>query len=162
MKILIPVDGSNASINATKKAIEIARKDGSSLKMISVIKIDVLKDYKRNSKMWQLADGSLLDVNIVPINDNDVLKIIREKTYEIIDSILSTVDIRGIQFEKDVLVGDPHEVILETAKNENFDLIVMGNRGSSKLKRFFVGSVTQKVISEAPCPVLVINAEELL
>ncbi|HBV68623.1 MAG TPA: universal stress protein, partial [Clostridiales bacterium] len=39
-----------------------------------------------------------------------------------------------------------------------FDLIVMGNRGLPKFKRFFVGSVTQKVISEAPCPVLVIRS----
>ena len=35
----------------------------------------------------------------------------------------------------------------------------MGNRGFSKVKRFFVGSVIQKVISEAPCPVLAIHYE---
>jgi nucleotide-binding universal stress UspA family protein len=35
----------------------------------------------------------------------------------------------------------------------------MGNRGFSKIKRFFLGSVAQKVISEAPCPVLVIHTE---
>jgi nucleotide-binding universal stress UspA family protein len=35
----------------------------------------------------------------------------------------------------------------------------MGNRGFSKIKRFFVGSVAQRVISEAPCPVLVIHSD---
>ena len=56
-------------------------------------------------------------------------------------------------------VGEIYEKILDIAKDENFDLIVMGNRGFSKIKRFFVGSVTQKVISEAPCPVLVIHSD---
>jgi len=56
------------------------------------------------------------------------------------------------------LIGEPFEKIVETAKNGNYDLIVMGNRGFSKIKRFFVGSVTQRVISEAPCPVLVIRS----
>ena len=51
-------------------------------------------------------------------------------------------------------------MILETGKGVKADLIVMGNRGFSKIKRFFVGSVAQRVISEATCPVLVIHTDE--
>ncbi|HBC32472.1 MAG TPA: universal stress protein, partial [Clostridiales bacterium] len=54
--------------------------------------------------------------------------------------------------------GEPYSKIIEAARNDNIDIIVMSNRGFSKVKRFFVGSVTQKVIAEAPCPVLVVNA----
>jgi len=49
------------------------------------------------------------------------------------------------------------EVILDEARKESYDLIVMGKRGLSKITRFFIGSVTQRVLADAPCPVLVVN-----
>jgi nucleotide-binding universal stress UspA family protein len=46
--------------------------------------------------------------------------------------------------------------IVEEAKKKNVDLIVMGTRGKTGLKRVFLGSVAQKVIGYAPCPVMVV------
>jgi nucleotide-binding universal stress UspA family protein len=59
-----------------------------------------------------------------------------------------------------VVVGVPHKQIVKIAEDGNYELIVMGKRGFSEVERFFVGSVTQKVLSEAHCPVLVVNKEE--
>ncbi|MFA6983926.1 MAG: universal stress protein, partial [Sedimentibacter sp.] len=72
--------------------------------------------------------------------------------------IVSKLNFSGIRVETEVLLGEPYAKIIEAARNDNIDIIVMSNRGFSKVKRFFVGSVTQKVISDAPCPVLVVNA----
>jgi nucleotide-binding universal stress UspA family protein len=77
----------------------------------------------------------------------------------LLDSLTEELDFGDAKIEKAVLVGEPYQMILETAKGISADLIVMGNRGFSKIKRFFVGSVTQRVISEAPCPVLVIHTD---
>jgi len=77
----------------------------------------------------------------------------------LLDSIISDLDFGSIKVEKEVLAGEPFEQILETAKKENFDLIVIANRGFSSIKQFFTGSVVNRVISEASCPVLVIHSE---
>lgn len=162
MKLLIPVDGSAASLNAAKKAAEIAKKDGYTIKIISVIKPDDLQAYKRNAKAWQQLDGSLIHSTLQPMDDDAAYARLRRRTGEMIDSICLEAGCDELPAEKEVLVGEPYEIILKMAKDEGIDLIVMGNRGFSKIKRFFVGSVTQRVISEAPCPVLVVhtNAEE--
>lgn len=55
------------------------------------------------------------------------------------------------------MIGKPHDQILKYAEEENCDFIIMGRRDLSKIRRFFMGSVTQKVISNAKCPVMIIN-----
>jgi nucleotide-binding universal stress UspA family protein len=56
-----------------------------------------------------------------------------------------------------VLVGSPAEKILELAQQENIDLIIMGAHGRKGLERVFFGSVADKVVTGAPCPVLTIH-----
>jgi nucleotide-binding universal stress UspA family protein len=53
--------------------------------------------------------------------------------------------------------GRPADKIVETAKNGNFDLVVVGSRGLGGIKEFFLGSVSDRVADEAPCPVLIIK-----
>jgi len=155
MKILVPVDGSNASMHAVKKSIEYAKKFNSSIKLITVVNKDKLIGSERNEKLWRQVDGSSI------LENNELIKEvgtrINENAAKMLNSIVQELDFSDIKTEREVLLGEPYEKILETARNENFDLIVMGNRGFSKIKRFFLGSVTQRVISDAPCPVLVIH-----
>lgn len=154
-RLLVPVDGSNASIAAVKKAIEIARSNNSYIKLISVVKSSENKTIERNENLWSAVDGSI-------VNDIDLEKKLENKYVEnsekLLSQIISRLDFNGIKVEKEVLIGEPYSKIVEHAKDGNFDLIVMGNRGFSKIKRLFVGSVTQRVISEASSPVLVIKS----
>ena len=159
MKLLLPIDGSSASINAAKKAFKIAKKEGYSIKMISVINPDDIHNYLSNEKAVKHLDGFWTDKHVFPEYNEEIFTILRNKTNEWMDSILAKADLDGVPMEKDILLGEPYKEILKTAKEEGFDLIIMGNRGFSKIKRFFVGSVTQKVVSETPCPVLVIHGE---
>jgi nucleotide-binding universal stress UspA family protein len=59
--------------------------------------------------------------------------------------------------ETRVLMGKPAEKILELVKNEQIDLIVMGAHGRKGLERVFFGSVADRVVTEAPCPVVTIR-----
>jgi nucleotide-binding universal stress UspA family protein len=62
-------------------------------------------------------------------------------------------------FEARILPGLPAEEVLRAARKEKVDLIVMGTRGHSPLRRLMVGSVTDKVIRSCTCPVLVVQEE---
>ena len=159
MKLLLPIDGSLASINAAKKAFKLAKKDGYTIKMISVINQDDIHNYLSNEKAVKHLDGFWTDKHVFPEYNEELFTILRNKSIELMDSILAKADVEGVPIEKEVLRGEPYKEIIKTAKIGAFDLIVIGNRGFSKIKRFFLGSVTNRVISEAPCPVLVIPAE---
>nr|WP_320026438.1 universal stress protein [uncultured Acetobacterium sp.] len=156
MKLLVPIDGSKASINALKKALEIAREYKFSMTLLMVVEENHVTGYGRNQNFWHQVDGSIISAGGVEM---EIMSQLEEKAAELLDQIVSAFDFSGIDLEKTVLTGEPSIEILELAKDEGFDLIVMGNRGMSKIKRFFTGSVTQRVISEAPCPVLAIHED---
>ncbi|MGD2185114.1 MAG: universal stress protein [Desulfobacterales bacterium] len=56
--------------------------------------------------------------------------------------------------------GQPHEFIVQEAKERKIDLILMGTHGRSGIKRLLMGSVAQNVIGHAPCPVMVVPSVE--
>ena len=64
----------------------------------------------------------------------------------------------GIRFEHKLLIGDPAEKIVEYAKTNDIDLIVMGSHGRTGLLRAIVGSVADAVIRRSPVPVLTLRA----
>ena len=53
--------------------------------------------------------------------------------------------------------GDPANKIVDIATDRNSDLIIMGSRGVSGIKRLFVGSISDKVMNQAPCPVMIVR-----
>jgi nucleotide-binding universal stress UspA family protein len=55
------------------------------------------------------------------------------------------------------LKGKPGSAIVEFAKKKKVDLIVMGTRGHSRLRKLLVGSVAQDVLDQAPCPVITVK-----
>lgn len=60
-------------------------------------------------------------------------------------------------YEVEVMMGDPGVEILQTAKRRGADLIVMATHGRKGLRHFVLGSVAERVVREAPCPVLSFN-----
>lgn len=63
----------------------------------------------------------------------------------------------GIKVETMTLEGEPYEIIVKTADQSNAGLIVMGSHGRSGIEKLFMGSVTERVIGHARCPVLVVK-----
>jgi len=63
----------------------------------------------------------------------------------------------GIVHELEVLEGPPGDAILNVARTRRGDLIVMGSRGRGRLEAALLGSVSQRVVQEAPCPVLIVR-----
>jgi len=64
----------------------------------------------------------------------------------------------GVRLTTVVEEGTPHRVIVEVAEREGVDLILIGKVGRRGPRRILIGSVTERVIAAAKCPVLVIRA----
>lgn len=76
---------------------------------------------------------------------------------EILDQAMQTVDFDEISVETELLEGPMAEAIIAVANTRHVDLIVIGARGVSSLQGLLLGSVSQKVIQHAHCPVLVVR-----
>lgn len=147
-KILVPVDGSKASRKAVEKAIELSNMYNSKLIFIHVVDTRGIYTYDV---------GGVLSF---PLNHSKYTDDLIEAKSLFLDAFVASLEIENKEVEKVILHGEPSDRILSFAHDEEVDLIVMGRRGFSKIQRFFVGSVTQRVISDAPCPVLIINGED--
>lgn len=152
MKILVPVDGSPTSKFALEKSIEIAEKYGFSIQILSVINNNNTVRYKRNENLWHLVDGSMIS-NVVDEENDAVIKM-KENAKATLDNLLLTINTSGVKISINITVGEPYEKILETANEDHFDLVVMTNKGDSMIKDFFLGTIAQRVIAGAKCPVL--------
>lgn len=147
-KILVPIDGSKASRKAAEQAISIAKQFGSEVKLVTIVNLPSEEKY---------AFFGVNVQNAFYANRKEMLKELINQESKMLSSIISTLDYADVKLDKLVLEGVAYEQILNLSKKENFDLIVMGRRGFSNIERFFIGSVTQRVISDAHCPVLVVN-----
>jgi nucleotide-binding universal stress UspA family protein len=64
---------------------------------------------------------------------------------------------RGLSVETDVLSGAPYREILQRARRAGVDMIVMGTHGRTGVEHFLLGSVAEKVVRLAPCPVVTVR-----
>ncbi len=147
-KILIPVDGSLASQKAAKKAVEIGQLINAELTFITVVNLPTEDKY---SYFGMSVEQAFI------ANRKEMLKKLIQEESKMLDILVRNLDYENLVTVKKVVVGKAADEILKIATDEKFDLIVMGRRGFSNFERFFIGSITQKVISAAPCPVMVIN-----
>ena len=134
-KILVATDGSRHSGAAVEKAIDFAKSYGGSLTAVSVVDVP--------DELYAEAPKIVDDL------------IAKAKGY--VADVKKAADAAGIQVTTFVAEGVGHEVVTKTAHKVGTGLIVMGSHGRTGLKRLLMGSVTEKVIGHAPCPVLVVK-----
>jgi len=131
-RILVGYDGSQESEKAFQVGLSIASTLDSRLEVLAVI------------QPGEPATGAA-----------DVLEHAR-KCYELgLHRLLEAVDGRGDNIEASIVVGHPADQIVRRAEQNRSDLIVVGHRGTSRLKDQEMGSVSEHVLACAPCPVLV-------
>ncbi len=141
--ILCPIDYSIYSERALKYAIEFAEKYQAKLYLIHVLDI----------RVYDITDPDLYNVNVV---DDETLKKLKERL-----SARVTEDTKGrVPVEAIIIQGVPFAEIINAAKERQIDLIVLGTHGRTGLSHAIMGSVAEKVVRKAPCPVLTIRHPE--
>lgn len=133
--VILATDNSPSSEGAIKEAIYLAKHCGAKLSVIQVLQVNP-----------EFATEGLKYVEDMELFCRTHFDHIRDLSAE------ENVEIVSVCRRTD----KPHEVILEEAEKRNADVIVMGRRGWTGLKKFLLGSVTAKVIASSPCKVLVV------
>ncbi len=135
--ILVPIDFSQTSTHALTYAQTVARACRASVHVLHVIP-------DPRAEAWSVeAAGMDLD---------GLLATWRTDTQRRLDEL--TVDMPG---ERVITVGHPFTEITRYAESHGTDLIVMGTHGRGAIEHMLLGSVTEKVIRRAPCPVLTVR-----
>jgi len=151
-KILVPLDGSKHSSKALETAIQIAKKFGGKITLINVFSV---------ATPVVMPEPTTLTSPAVPIMTPTELSEVAEAARKTASNILAEGEQRikaeDVQFESLVREGHTVQEILRAAREGEFDLIVMGARGISKIKEILLGSVSDGVIRNSPCPVLVVK-----
>ena len=147
-KILIPVDGSPTSIKAAEKAVALGKLINGELIFITVVNIPSEEKYA--------YFGMNVEQQFIANRKEMLSKLIQEET-KMLKIVVRNLDTGDLKVTQKVLSGKTAEEIIKIAEEEKVDYIFMGRRGFSPVERFFVGSITQKVLSAASCPVIVVN-----
>ena len=139
--ILFPTDFSEGSFHALPYAVDLAKHYNAKLYMLHIV-YDVFK---------------ATDSHIPHISADELYKEISEWANKEIDTCCIE-EIRGLpNVKKVVLQGIPFDEIVKFAEKEKIDLIIMGTYGKKGLERFIFGSTAERVVRNAPCPVMTVR-----
>jgi nucleotide-binding universal stress UspA family protein len=149
-KILVPLDGSDHSMRALNIAIEIAKKFGGKITLIHVYSVSVRPVVIPEPATF--APGIPL---MTPSEYSRVAEAVKEVGARILAEGVERAKAEGVDVETMLREGHTVYEIVKAAREGEFNLIVMGARGLSRIKEIILGSVSEGVIRNAPCPVLV-------
>jgi nucleotide-binding universal stress UspA family protein len=141
--ILFPYDGSEGAASVLHHASEIAHWADATIHVLFV------------------ADTARDSVTVV---ETEVVDALEEKGEEIANDAARTLDSLGVDYETEVLQGNPAPMIAEYADTNDHDLITMPTHARAGVSRYLIGSVTEKLVRLAPTPVLTarMDADERL
>ena len=135
-KILVPVDGSESSERALKTAIELAAALKAKLSFLYVANVN------------QLAVNSCLSA--------ELLESVNKAGEAVLSHAEGSVP-EGLETERLLETGSPASAIIDVAEDTGADFIVMGSRGLGLVKGVLLGSVSQYVVENASCAVMVVK-----
>lgn len=142
--ILCPVDFTDISRKNLRRAIELARQFEARLTVIHVV----------SKAPWMVPP-----IPTVPVSMDQYQQELIASSRSALEELIATEVPDDLQAEMLLETGDPSQAIARVAEENAADLIVIASREDSALNRFIFGSVAEKVIRSASCPVLVLKEE---
>lgn len=137
-KIIVGDDGSEFALKALDKAIEVAKKEE-----MEVVVVYAIEDF--------------CPIEVTEFDCNVVREIQMKEAKNIISRALKRIRDAGVSGRDITNVGRPADVIIESAKKENAEIIVVASHGKHGIKKVALGSVTARVVEYSPIPVLVMK-----
>jgi nucleotide-binding universal stress UspA family protein len=144
MRILLALDDSPHSRRALERVREMQWPAGTTVSVVSAVRVAPVLAYAEFQTPGTLP--------VEPVFEDRVH--VHEALVRHAEGILRG---SGLQVQGRVLHGDAREAIVDAARREKADLIVMGSHGRTGLARLLMGSVAAHVVAHAPCDVLVVR-----
>ncbi|MCA9540227.1 MAG: universal stress protein [Myxococcales bacterium] len=142
-RILVPVDFSDCSREAVRTALALAKVFEAEVDVVHVHEIP----YTAGDVRVQTPEGT------VTMRD-----FLRAEAARLLDEMLESIEtLHDAPHHQHLLEGVPHAAIVRAALSNHSELIVMGTHGRSGLSHLLMGSVAEKVLRQAPCPVMVVR-----
>ncbi|HXE89332.1 MAG TPA: universal stress protein [Terriglobales bacterium] len=135
-KILVGYDGSAQAEKAADTAVAFARALDSKVLILAVAR----------------PPEPALKIEV-----NGVLDDAREHYQQGFARLIEAAKEQGVDLVAEVVVGHPAEQLIHRAEKEKADLIILGRRGTSMFEKWIIGSISEKVLRYAHCPVLVVR-----
>jgi nucleotide-binding universal stress UspA family protein len=143
-RVLVPTDFSEASGSAVKYGKAFAEAFGATLHLLHVLEDPLI--YAPTSEGY--------------LPPPQFFEELEQGARQRLDTTLSDAERQKLQAEIVLKKGSPFVEIVRYAKDQNIDLIVMGTHGRGPIAHMLMGSVAEKVVRKAPCPVLTVRHPE--
>lgn len=137
-EILVPTDGSDASLEAVEQGVAIADRFGGAVHFLNVVDV--------GTEMSASGVGHVAD---------ELNKSLEKMADDALTDAESRAEDADVAHERAMLEGVPHEAIVEYSDDHDVDLVVMGATGQSGLKEHLLGSTTDRVTQSVETSVLV-------
>ena len=147
-RILVAVDGSEGSRKASEVAVDLAEKFGAQLYVLHAF-----RGYPEYMTMFPAAPSP----SGKAIEEYEAYA--KKAALEVVGRTVAIAEKRGLKAKAHTTetIGSAVQVITDYASSEKIDLIVMGTRGMGGFKKMLLGSVSNGVVTHAPCTVLVVR-----
>lgn len=137
-KILVPTDFSACAEEAARSALEVAKRFEGAITLLHVYEIPAVL----------LPEGAILAASATM---TDITRGVNEAL------AAAKKQLTGVPVEARMIEGLPFVEVVRVAKQGDYDLIVMGTHGRTGIKHLLLGSVAERVVRTAPCPVLTVR-----
>ena len=140
--IVVGTDGSQRATVAVEEAIAQAKAASATLHVVHVVHAARLRGEHEDPALVAAANESIFG-----------------ESERICAQVAADAKREGVSAQSHSIDGDPADVLLSVTAAVNADLLVIGNRGMSGIKRFVLGSVPNKVSHHCPCSLLIVNTD---
>jgi len=145
-QIVVGTDGSQGANVALDAAIELARLTGAMLHIVNAHSV---------TSAYQLAAAPDVTVPVDAIVASNEAS--RAEAQRVSDQAVQRADRAGVHAEGRCVAGDAADVLLQVAQDTECDLLVVGNRGMTGMRRFVLGSVPNKLSHHSPASLLIVD-----
>ena len=142
--IVVGTDGSERAAKAAREAFALAKITGATVHVVHVM------------RLVAMASAGFGDPSVIATANADA----REKGDHICAQVLADAERQGVPAEIHNVDGDPGDMLVKIAATVHADLVVIGNRGMTGVKRLVLGSVPNKVSHHCPCSLLIVNTDD--